>query len=98
MLVGPEREAEHAEIGKEQNNGDSERELLLDHQVPAARTTLGREMKDRWDDQADRSQRERGDGSARCGAVESLFFVFSAAEQNREAEHQQHVTDDRSRN
>jgi len=55
-------------------------------------------MKDRRDDETDRGQRERDDESARCGAVETLFFVFSAAEQNGEAEHEQHVTDDRSRN
>src|SRR2546430_7359002 len=55
-------------------------------------------MKDRRDDETNRGQRERGNGSGSCGAVETLFFVFSAAEYNREAEHQQHVTDDRSRN
>src|SRR4029453_4210887 len=32
------------------------------------------------------------------GAVEILFFVFSAAEKNGEAEHKQHVADDRSGN
>ena len=53
-------------------------------------------MKDRRDDETDRSQRERDDESARCGAVETLFFVFSAAQQNGEAEHEQHVADDRS--
>ena len=55
-------------------------------------------MKDRWDDETNRGERERDDESARCGAVEPLFFIFSAAEQNGEAEHEQHVTDDRSCN
>src|SRR5438067_11000274 len=55
-------------------------------------------MKDRRDYETNRGQRERGNGSGSCGAVETLFFVFSAAEYNREAEHQQHVTDDRSGN
>ena len=55
-------------------------------------------MKDRRDDQTDRGQRQRDDESARCGAVETLFFVFSAAGKNGEAKHQQHVTDDRSGN
>jgi hypothetical protein len=98
MLVGPERETEHAEIGKKQNNGDGQGQLLLDQRAPPARTAVGGEMKDRRDDESDRGQRERDDGSAGCGAVETLFFIFSAAEQNGEAEHQQHVTDDRSGN
>jgi hypothetical protein len=98
MLMGPERETEHAEIGKKQNNGDSQGKLLLDQRTPPARTAVGGAMKDRRDDQADRSQRQRDDGSARCGTVETLLFIFSAAEQNGEAEHQQHVTDDRSGN
>ena len=55
-------------------------------------------MKHRRDDKTDRGQRERDDRSARCGAVETLFFIFSAAEKNGEPEHQQHVTDDRSGN
>jgi hypothetical protein len=55
-------------------------------------------MKDRRDDETNRGQRQRDDESARCGAVETLFFIFSAAQQNGEAEHQQHVTDDRSGN
>ena len=80
MLVSPERETEHAEIGKEQDNGDGQGELLLDQRAPAARTGVGGQMKDRRDDETDRGQRERDDGSARCGAVETLFFVFSAAE------------------
>src|SRR5438034_3147599 len=96
MLVGPERETEHAEIGKEQNNGDGQGELLLDQRAPAARTAVGGEMKDSRDNETNRRQRERDDGSGRCGAVETLFFIFGAAQYNGEAEHQQHVTDDRS--
>src|SRR5438093_5100466 len=80
MLVGPERETEHAEIGKEQDYGDGQGELLLDQRAPAARTRAGGEVKDRRDDETDRGQRERDGGSARCGAVETLFFIFSAAE------------------
>jgi hypothetical protein len=98
IFVGPERETEHAEIGKEQNNGDGQGELLLDQRAPAARTAIRGEMKDRWDNETDRGQRERDDGSARCGAVEPLFFIFSATEKNGEPEHQQHITDDRSGN
>ena len=36
-------------------------------------------MKDRRDDQANRSQRERDGPGARRGAVKTLFFIFSAA-------------------
>ncbi len=80
MLVGPQRETEHAEIGKEQDNGDGQRELLFYLWSPAARTGMRSEMKDRRNDQADRGQRERNDGSARCAAAKTLFLVFSAAE------------------
>jgi hypothetical protein len=76
--VGPERETEHAEIGKEQDNRNGHGELLLDQGVPPARTGVGGQMKDRRDDETDRGQRQRDDGSARRGAVETLFFVFSA--------------------
>lgn len=55
------------------------------------------EMKDRRNNETDRGERERDGGSARCAAVETLFLILSAAEQNGEAEHQQDVTDDRSR-
>ena len=98
MLVGPQRETEHAKIGKEQDNGDGQRELLLDQRAPAPRTGAGGQMKDRRDDETDRGERERDDRSARCGFVETLFFIFSAAEKNGEPEYQQHVTDDRSGN
>ena len=54
-------------------------------------------MKNRRDNETNRSQRERGHGSRRSGAVETLFFISGAAQYNREPEHQQHVTDDRSR-
>src|SRR3954447_11215304 len=54
-------------------------------------------MKDRRADQANRRQRKRDGRSTRCGAVETLFFVLSAAAYNGKTEHQQHVTDDRSR-
>ena len=80
MLVGPERETEHAEIGKEQDNGDG---LTRASARPAGSSRQGLEsaaqMKDRRDDETNRGQRERDDGSARCGAVETLFFIFSAA-------------------
>ena len=51
MLVGPERETEHAKVGKEQDNRDGQGELLLDRRAPAARTGVGGQMKDRRDDQ-----------------------------------------------
>ena len=38
MLVSLERETEHAEIGKEQYDGNGQRELLLDQWAPAAGT------------------------------------------------------------
>jgi len=53
-------------------------------------------MKDRRNDQANRSQRQRDGPGACCGAVKTLFFVFSPAAHNGKTEHQQHVTDDRS--
>jgi hypothetical protein len=98
MLMGPERETEHAEIGKKQNNGDGQGELLLDQWAPAGRTAIGGAMKDCRDDETDRSQRERDHRSGSCSAVETLFFIFRAAHYNGEAEHQKHITDDRSGN
>src|SRR5205809_4299105 len=69
-----ERETEHAEIGKEQDNGDRQGALLLDQRAPAAGSGVGGEVKHRRDDETDRGQRERDGGGARCGAVETLFF------------------------
>src|SRR5689334_20736640 len=53
-------------------------------------------MKNRRDNKTDRGQRERDNGSARCGAAKTLFFIFSAAEENREPERQLKVNDNKS--
>ena len=56
MFVRPEGETEHTEIGKEQNHGDCQGELLFNQGAPAAGGAIGGAMKDRRDNQTDRGQ------------------------------------------
>ena len=72
--------------------------MLLDNRAPSGGTRARGEVKHRWDDQADRGQRERNDGGAGGRAIKTLFLIFRAAQDNGKAEHEQDVADDRAGN
>ena len=50
IFMSPERETEHAEVGKEQDDGDAQRELLLSQRAPTSGAGISGEVKERRDD------------------------------------------------
>ena len=95
-LVRDQRKNQREKVADKEHGGDGQGKILLGLRRPAARLPIGRQVKNRRNDQPDGGQAERRGGNARGRLVERLAVKAHPAGQNGGAEHQENVADDRA--